>query len=580
MKYWCPNDWSDSFDHEGLLFFIQKMQEMLFHFSDDIHRAPVHNTSTLAHEFLRTHVEVTSGKIGKYQLKAIFEEFRYSFSHDKILKENLGLEFVDQVCSKLNSCQEHEYFDLVNYIYKTIKPNYLRWTVTYLKEHIPQGTHKQEISIGARCWIADIIMRGYSGEFIYRFLEDLFIKGAVHSIDILDTFFSRFNFKKRKYKVYLYVSNSVVSYSEMLNKRLSIQFEDDGNFGMIKPPRRYTTCYLEIDALDYYTAAIHAYHKVNIFFMYYRFLSNQRRYMLNRMGYVFETENAGMHSLPIIPTGLKAIEIREDEAIVRLLDAIILGIQDHSSKSLGDLNKAIELHNSALRQQLPKDGLANLWSILEVLCPKTETESKLDIVLRSSLPVLQNDYFPTVFQSINDDLHSNVDKDDLNQLLSKIQGDDEVFKAAAFCLLPEYESLREEYFKKWSNLPLLRDKIFNIYQLRNDKSALFTLSDRYAQRVKWHLYRLYRARNAIVHSGDTHSRIQVLSEHLHAYVDSITCEIAFKLSEDNALNDISSVFVDTQFLVKSKKEHFKDTGIMTSDDISFLLRSYFIESNP
>ena len=41
MKYWCPNDWSDSFDHEGLLFFIQKMQEMLFHFSDDIHRAPI-----------------------------------------------------------------------------------------------------------------------------------------------------------------------------------------------------------------------------------------------------------------------------------------------------------------------------------------------------------------------------------------------------------------------------------------------------------------------------------------------------------------------------------------------------------
>lgn len=300
--------------------------------------------------------------------------------------------------------------------------------------------------------------------------------------------------------------------------------------------------------------------------------------MLYKMGYVFETETSEMHSLAIIPSGLKAIEIRENEAIVRTLDSIIMGIQAHSTKAMKDLNSVIELHNSALQQQLPKDGLTNLWSILEILCPKTEAMSKLDVVLHSTLPVLQNDYFHTVFYSLYQDLKENLDRDNFDALLSEIHGDDITFKMAAFCLLPEYEELREAQFRNWSDFPLLRSKIYKIYQLRNDKAALFELSNRYVTRVRWHLYRLYRARNAIVHAGETCSRIQVLSEHLHSYVDSMMNEVAFKLASDNSLSDISSVFVDTRLLVDSKRDYFKDAGPMTSTDIAFLLRESFVET--
>lgn len=92
------------------------------------------------------------------------------------------------------------------------------------------------------------------------------------------------------------------------------------------------------------------------------------------------------------------------------------------------------------------------------------------------------------------------------------------------------------------------------------------------------MYRLYRARNAIVHAGEAYPRIQVLSEHLHSYVDSVMNEVAFKLSGNNLLSDISSIFVDTRLLIDSKKDYFKDAGGITADDIAFLLREYFIES--
>ena len=44
MKY-ITQDWTSTKD--GYLFFVQRLQEMLFHYSDDIVKAPVHNTHHL-----------------------------------------------------------------------------------------------------------------------------------------------------------------------------------------------------------------------------------------------------------------------------------------------------------------------------------------------------------------------------------------------------------------------------------------------------------------------------------------------------------------------------------------------------
>ena len=48
MKY-ITQDWTSTKD--GYLFFVQRLQEMLFHYSDDIVKAPVHNTQTLLEEY-------------------------------------------------------------------------------------------------------------------------------------------------------------------------------------------------------------------------------------------------------------------------------------------------------------------------------------------------------------------------------------------------------------------------------------------------------------------------------------------------------------------------------------------------
>ena len=360
MKYWIPVNWDANFDGEGLLFFIQRMQEMLFHFSGDIYRAPVHNTSTLLHEFLSTYEQSQKGEVGSYQLSPILEELRNSFSEDKILSNNLGEETMSILSGQLNACKEENCFNLIRYIANIVTPQYLEWSVNYLKKHIPKRNHKQEIEKGIRCWLSEVIMRGYSAEFIYNYAEECLIKKNMTSVDDINVFFDRFDFKDRKYKVYLQISNSMKDYIETLEQRLSLSFADDGNFPRINQKENYILCYFEFEELDHYTAIVHAYHKINIFFKYFRFITNTRKYLLYKFGAVLNCETDKIYFLPIIPTGFKSFEIQRDNIQIKTIDNIILGVQSHSKNDASKLDKAITLHNSAIRQQLPKDGFINL----------------------------------------------------------------------------------------------------------------------------------------------------------------------------------------------------------------------------
>ena len=49
MKY-ISHEWDN--ENDGVLFFIQRLEEMLFYYSDDIVRAPMHNTATLIREYI------------------------------------------------------------------------------------------------------------------------------------------------------------------------------------------------------------------------------------------------------------------------------------------------------------------------------------------------------------------------------------------------------------------------------------------------------------------------------------------------------------------------------------------------
>ena len=87
MKYSLPSNWSGDFENDGVLFFAQRLEEMLFDYSIDLYRMPLLNTHGLAEEYCDVANKVNSGEVKEYQRDIIFDELIESLKND-IAKKN------------------------------------------------------------------------------------------------------------------------------------------------------------------------------------------------------------------------------------------------------------------------------------------------------------------------------------------------------------------------------------------------------------------------------------------------------------------------------------------------------------
>ncbi len=575
MKY-LTKRWTKN--NDGVLYFFQRLQEMLFHYSNDFSRAPIHNSHTLALEYLSVYRETLNGNVKSYQLDKIQEELCDSICKDKILQKHFGIAFVNDIEANIRKNKENIVFYFNNKI-----PNrtYYDWCVEYIKEYAPQKNCKKEIEFGLKSWIVEIIFHGYSPEYIYTFLCS-HIKNCSLTKDpkeLLDEFLSHFTLEKKEYHIYLSFNRILAEYKELLEKRLNISFEYDSaahNFKMYKGD--LVGC-IAVTHYDYYGAMAKAVEFMDVFIKHYRVLSNYRNEIVRKYGFVKTIDTDETVRIPTRTLGLHAIEPQSKKNFDALIDHIIFSCQKKHPDSYIQLNKMVDLHNSAISQRDLNNGFLNLWSILEIATANALSESKVDKVIEGVLPILKKDYIASLLLDIQQDLEDNLSQADYDELLSKTQIDEsDLMAMARFVFLPEYEKLREDYFEKLEGFPVIRTKIYNLYVLKDDKSQLVNILNKYTRRVKWHIYRLYRTRNAIVHSGKKHRRIQMLGEHLHIYVDQILYDLLMKLAFEKTLNTVSDVLVDAKLMCDRIECNFKGTSAVLEPELNVICSNYYFES--
>lgn len=573
MKY-IIQSWTE--EDDGYLFGIHRLQEMLFHYSDDIVKAPVHNTQTLLEEYIDTENSIINGNNQhyQYQLDIIAKEIQESLSTDLIIREMYKTKDIEELKSLLS--KNHKV--AVHYMYNKItQKKYYDKCIHYLKKIVSQASSKHEIEWGLRSWIASVVWHGYSSEFIYKFLQATFQVEVENPQKTIDTFFNRFDFKEHFYRVYFVFYDKLKAYQQLLRKRLNIVFEDDGQFEKIKKNPKSFIGYYDVRAYDNYKAMKKAYTRLKTFLRFFEVFSNDNQTVIGKNGYVIDQDTLEGIFLPVEILGYKQIKPEPRENFGDAIDIIVFGCQEKGENEYLHLIKIVDLHNTALKQGDLKDAFVNLWSVLEVVSNSEDSKSKIDRVTNCITPILQNDYFECVFLNILNDLEDNLGRQKVNTLLDAItEFKDSNLKIAGFILLDEYEGLRNSYFEnELKSYPNIRNKIYKIYNCRNSKIKLWNLSEKYGQRVCWHIYRLYRLRNAIVHAGESHKRIQVLGEHLHIYVDRVLFELLVKLSRDQYLETIQDVLTDTGLLLNQKNSIFKEKGKINKQDIELLLENFF-----
>ena len=99
---------------------------------------------------------------------------------------------------------------------------------------------------------------------------------------------------------------------------------------------------------------------------------------------------------------------------------------------------------------------------------------------------------------------------------------DDVEKLTLILALDKYAKQKEELLKILENFPLL---IYRIEKFSNivfkDSKSVYDYIRRHTKKIHWHIMRIYRNRNMIVHDGSYMPYRDLLVENLHFYVDSL-----------------------------------------------------------
>lgn len=442
------------------------------------------------------------------------------------------------------------------YLFELLK-KYGKWCVTYIKEIVPQEQEKKKIERALKCFVPELIGRGYSGEYIYHYVRKIFFERPVDSIEVLNVFLDRFDFKRKEYTVYVPIKKSVLNFKEILEHRLGAEL---GVFQEASDLRykssRYILVKLSLKDYDERAVADQAYRNLNLFFKYYNFLGNEKQDWITNICKV-SSEQGGNAFVEMRPLCFRRYVVEKDKvATGRMTETVISMLVFDSQEALYYIDRAVVMHNTAISERNLSNGFLNLWSALEVLFVESQSKSKLNDVEAKLIPILQKDYVSEIFGQLEDYLEENMGEAYVENLKEEVTEYNDDTWLAELLILDEYEGCRTKIKNDLKEYPVLRSRISQVSSIFKTKKSALNEIERYTQRVKWHLRRLYRTRNAIIHSGEEAKNIKLLGEHLHSYLDCCLYEIITKLADrrnmDAALMDI---VLSTELMLKSLKNN-------------------------
>ena len=187
--------------------------------------------------------------------------------------------------------------------------------------------------------------------------------------------------------------------------------------------------------------------------------------------------------------------------------------------------RAVALHNGAIESSDASNQLLNLWTILEVLIgTQRDNADRINTICNVLCSVLNQSYIYSSLEQLLQDIKKCVESSEVFNILSEIRGEglDEVERFALLLSLDSYLINRTTLIDLLEEYPLLvyRIKKFSDEVLCNSKS-IYEYLKRHERRIRWHIMRIYRNRNMIVHDGSYMPYIKIITENLHFYVDEL-----------------------------------------------------------
>lgn len=512
------------------------------------------------------------------------------FSKDKngnfydISKENFKqkIECYSEIAEYIKDICESDYTYL-NYLSSELRSNIFSENLTY--------ENYNRIYILTRMLVTEFINFGYSKEYVHHTTINYFFdesKPIDCTSQTLDGFFENFSLELSEFKVTLGCNGNA--------KRIFEKIEDI-NIGepTIKEQKQLNlgtkshliTIYLK--SLDAYSAYENAFYFINQIKSLHQLNQHNSKLSFSHQALVYQKfeekylPTNGVKIKSSVNPMKKEGNSSEIQALVE--DVFLLGSGDFPVS----FYRAISLHSAAINSLDVSNQLLNLWTIIEILIEtKRDNEDKINTVCTILGAVLNRCYMYSNIEQVLCDVMacSSIDIDNLlDRIVTDTQETDNVEKMALLLSLKENHNLVEKMLSSIEEYPLLAYRIKQFSDnILLDSQSIYSYLKRHEKRIKWHIMRIYRNRNMIVHDGSYMPYRNIITENLHYYVDTlINTLIEYynrgMFNHSSIYKDILNQQVEHYVklghpLKKSNNSKFDNTELTAENALSLIFNGY------
>ena len=541
MKAFRFPEWASSPSNKGLLFFAQVMEEMLFHYGHDSLKVPALNFRFLCVEIQKTIRKINADIVDKGNMRPLLTELKDSFKKDPIAQRLFGNNFeclffsknadgeIHQDCSDIfkDPCSEaslKRINQVINYLLNEMQLNdqyyvMLKETITETAKINPFSFEQQHLLYHlSRLLLTDLINYSYSQEYIYWVVNEIFYNCNRTDLEVdnaLELFWSYFDFTEKEYIVTLPLKSAALQKHLINFQSVAIKENENRLF--------HNSCKwiieVEITGMDIYQAQANAIQLVSFFVSLLQYNNHKSQSYSTELTIISlkgSDESLTLRA-PTIP--LKRGTVLSDE---KNNEKVALMVKNFAF-SPAKLVNVIELHSSAINSSDIHNQLLNLWTIIEVLIPTEPKHSfaKINQLCNVITSVLNAQYISSLITQFLLDLEHCIPRALHSELGKVIEGQNKEEKIAAILVMDKYQAEKESLINALNFYPLLQYRIEQYSEVLSNRLSLKEYLVAHRKRVFWHIMRIYRNRNMIVHDGSHFPYIDVIVQNLHHYVDSL-----------------------------------------------------------
>lgn len=571
--------WQNVPEIEGLLFFAQRLSEMLFDHTIDTYKPMVMNTHLLCKEALRVIELIEKQLIDKNNLKSILEELNWSYASDAVAKKILindgstylpisNFENIDDVKVRI---------ELV--LNKMPLSKYITINKQLLKEAIISNKKKSINKLTSNI-ITSLKTFGYSQPYLYHRTNLFFYNRnkPITNFSQIDDFLDLFPLKKSKYQVliigseiYLKIKDSSEAFGFEILEDKPTKFNDGAHSYSLNKDEVYILN-SETEATDFISARLLAERAIEKLSSIFVFFHHKNRPVYRPDFLIYDSENKAVLHCPKLKSPMaKGFDFREEIAAKKLFEMMHSFSLERSSFERVD--KALDLHSIAVHNRNIDNQILSLWIAFETLVPNFENKGKLQQVIDSLLPVLKTKYLDAIISDLVNTLIRQK-KEEIKTLICEIDIEkSQEENTVALILANDLAHKRIELYSLLDDYPLLRFRVFELNEKLSSGAGILDFIKTHQLKVEWQLRRIYRTRNLIVHSGKSFRNTELLVENAHTYLDSLINQLFDLASGENGINTIEQGIAET-LLQWEKKEKFlkmnKDIQIDTKNIHEFI----------